>query len=314
MMLDEMVSRAAARIEAAARHRGVLGQASLHHLASGGGRWRVKLALVCADELGVAEADALAVAAACELVHQASVVHDDVQDNASLRRGQASVQARFGAAVAICVGDHLLMAAFRTLSEARSHAALTRLFADRISDMAAGQAEGFSPMLWPGMTRDRYISMVEAKAGAMIALPVEAAAILGGLDADGIGRAGRFARALGVAYQLTDDLADVVPDLARGELNGVLVEAVGSGDAETGNRLRVALAHAAETSTATSTETLPMALLQNAAGATLRWRDRRLAAAMTELSGHPLRQPLLDAALAFAPSLQASSEANRHAA
>ncbi|MBC7431319.1 MAG: polyprenyl synthetase family protein [Rubritepida sp.] len=309
-----MLRRVAALIEAATRHGGVLGQASLYHLNTGGRMWRAKLAIACAGELGVADTGALALAAACELVHQASVVHDDVQDQAPLRRGQMSVAARFGAPVAICVGDHLLMAAFRTLAEDPDGAALIRLFTSRVSDMAAGQAEGFSPTLWSKMTRARYVSLVEAKAGAMIALPVEAAAMLGGLGADDIRRAGRFACAIGVAYQITDDVADVAPDLARGELNGVLVHAVCCGDPVRGKSLRFALTRAAEKGMATEDEATLMAWLRPATEATMRWRDRLLAEAMKEMAGHPLRRILLNAATALAPSPQTPAMGSQHAA
>jgi hypothetical protein len=60
--------------------------------------WRARLAIACADELDADECGVMAVSAACELVHQASVVHDDVQDQATMRRGQLSLAARFGAA------------------------------------------------------------------------------------------------------------------------------------------------------------------------------------------------------------------------
>ena len=225
-----------------------------------------------------------------------------------------SVAARFGAPVAICVGDHLLMAAFRTVAEASDGAALIRLFTSRVSDMAAGQAEEFSPTLWSTMTRTGYVSLVEAKAGAMIALPVEAASMLGGLGAADIRRAGQFARAMGVAYQMTDDAADVAPDLARGGLNGVLVQAVCSADPVRGKNLRLALTRAAEKGIATQDEATLVASLRPAAEATIRWRDQLLAEAMTELAGHPLRRILLDAATALAPSPQTPAMGSQHAA
>lgn len=309
-----MLRRVTALIEAVARHDGVLGQASLYHLNTGGGMWRAKLAMACAGELRVGDTDALALAAACELVHQASVVHDDVQDEAPLRRGQMSVGARFGAPVAICVGDHFLMAAFRALADATDGAALTRLFARRITNMASGQAEGFSPELWQTMTPDHYLSIVEAKAGAMIALPVEAAAVLGGLGADDIRRGGRCACAMGVAYQITDDVADVAQDLARGELNAVLVQAVCSGDPLRSQNLRLALTHAAERRRATQGGMTLAASLGTAVEETLRWRDRLLAEAMTALDGHPLCDILRNAVMALAHSPQTQAEGSQHAA
>jgi len=309
-----MLHRVAALIDAATRQTGVLGEASLYHLKTGGRMWRADLAIACAGALGVGDDHAVVLAAACELVHQASVVHDDVQDHTPLRRGQASVGAVFGAPVAICVGDHLLMAAFRVLAEAPGDTALGRLFATRISDMAAGQAEGFSAALWSGLTRARYVSLVEAKAGAMIALPVEAASMLGGLGADDIRRAGRCACTIGVAYQITDDVADVAADLARGELNGVLVQAVCSGDPVQDNSLRLTLTRATEKGMSNQDVTTLMPALQRAVDVTTQWRDRLLAEAMQEMAGHPLHRILLNAAMSIAPSLQAPSSGSQHAA
>lgn len=310
IMNDMMLSRVAALIEAATRHGGVMGQASLYHLNTGGGMWRARLAIACAGELGVDECGVMAVSAACELVHQASVVHDDVQDQATMRRGQLSLAAHFGAPVAICVGDHLLMAAFRVLADSPDTAGLTRLFASRISEMAGGQAEEFSPTLWLAMTTSHYLSLVEAKAGAMVALPVEAAAMLGGLTADDIREAGRFARAMGVAYQISDDIADLSRDIASGALNGVLVQAVCCGDPLRRNSLRAFLSRAMKRAGGAP----ELASLRPDVAATLRWRDTLLVEALGRLAGHPLRHVLTSAAIALAPSIGAPARSSQHAA
>lgn len=313
-MSDVMLHRVAALIEAAIRHDGLLGEASAYHLRTGGSMWRARLALACSAKLRVADAGAFALAAACELIHQASVVHDDVQDGASIRRGEASVGARFGAPVAICVGDHLLMSAFRVLANAPDAASLAGLFASRVCDMAGGQAEEFSPTLWPTITRARYLALVEAKAGALVSLPVEGAAILGRLNADEISAARQFCRAVGVAYQLTDDIADFAADRVRGALNGVLVETICSSEPRLATSLRVALAHAAGGGSATHDATALMVSLPLAAEATLQWRDRLLAEAMQELAGHPLRGVLVNAAMALTPPRENSLKVSQDAA
>ena len=309
-----MLRRVAALIEAATRHDGFLGKASRYHLETGGSMWRAKLGLVCCGRLGVGDAGALAIAAACELIHQASIVHDDVQDQASVRRGKTSVGAQYGAPVAICVGDHLLMCAFRVLADAPDAAALARLFADRVCDMAGGQAEEFSPTLWSTMTRCRYLGLVKAKAGAMFSLPVEAAATLGGLDASEIHTAGQFARTMGAAYQLTDDIADVAADWKRGALNGVLVLAICSADPQPADSLRQDLTHVMQQGVAIHDETALLASLRPAAEAARTWRDRLLAEATQKLDAHPLRQVLLTAAAAIASPTLALPQASHHAA
>jgi len=220
------LARVASLTGEAARAPGLLGTATAWHLGGGGGAWRTRLALECADALGVARADAASLAAACELVHQASIVHDDAQDDAASRRGRASVAARFGLPAAICVGDHLLAASFAVLAERPATCGLIRLFAARVAEMAAGQAEEFAPSLWEGMTPDRYHALARGKAGAAVALPIEGASLLAGLSAPDVAAAGGVGHALGVSYQVGDDAADLCADLARGAPNGVVAHAL----------------------------------------------------------------------------------------
>jgi geranylgeranyl pyrophosphate synthase len=270
-----------------------------------------KIAIADAGELGVADTGALAHAAACALGDQASVVHNCVQDQASLMRGRMSVAAPFGTPIAIYVSNLFPMAAFRTLAEVHDDIALTLLFVSRGSDIVAGLAEGFSPSLEPTMARARYVALVETKAGAVIRLPVKAVAMLGGLGADDIRGTGRFACAAGAAYQITDDVA---PELARGELNGVLVKAICSDDPVRAGSLRMALTHAAEKGIATQDKAALSASLRPATEATVRWRDQLFAEAMKALAGHPLRRVLLNAVMALAPSTQAPAMGSQHAA
>lgn len=313
-MSEMMLPRVAVLVEAAARREGLLGEASLYHLGTGGGRWRAMLATACAAALHVTDAAAVSLAAACELVHQASLVHDDVQDQAPMRRGQASVSARFGAPVAICVGDHLLMSAFRLLADLPQCGALIRLFGARVSEMAAGQAEEFHPTLWSAMTLRRYQSLVEAKAGAMVALPTEAALLLAGHVGGTSSAALHFARAIGIAYQVTDDVADLKLDLATGALNGVLAQALCSGTLRQQASLRSQLVHATTQGLAAMEIAALAASLVPATEAILAWRDGLLCEASKELGDHPLRQILLDAAAALAPTLMPDARLCHHAA
>ena len=215
-------------MDAVTSSEGLLGTAVNHHRESGGGAWRVRLALQSSAILGIPHEDAVRLAAACELVHQASVVHDDVQDGSSLRRGRASALDRFGAPVAICLGDHLLVAAFAVIADMPRCGPLVRFFAACIGQAAAGQAAEFSPDLWQGMALSRYRAIVEGKAGAMVALPIGGALVLAGSPKGAVEAVGRAARALGVAYQASDDIEDLASNLARGTLNGLVVAALQS--------------------------------------------------------------------------------------
>lgn len=228
---------------------GVLGEAASHLLDGGGKRMRAALALEAAGALGVTRDAALAWAAACELVHQASLVHDDLQDGETSRRGRPPVHLRFGAPLAVGLGVHLLARATELASDVDapgSGARLPALLARRVAEAGVAQAREFDPALWATVSPAEYEALVRAKAGALLSLAVEGPAMLAGLP-DGRAAAAREAAChFGAAYQVADDLADLAPagapargDLARGGLNAVLVRYL---DAAPGRARRTALA------------------------------------------------------------------------
>jgi geranylgeranyl pyrophosphate synthase len=211
---------------------GVLGEAARHHLGSGGKVFRARLLLACADVLGTPTSTALPAAAACELLHNASLVHDDIQDGDPLRRGRPAVWRVFGRDVALCLGDHFIARAFALLARMPDHAAgLVALFADTVTDAVRGQlAESRAdPLHFPDP--EAYRRMAAGKSGALFALPAVAACVLAGRD--DLARPVRDVLELhGVAYQIKDDLLDVTvgkegrpagSDLAAGKTNAVLV-------------------------------------------------------------------------------------------
>lgn len=219
---DQTLAAVARVMDAATSSESLLETAMNHHRESGGGAWRARLALECSAVLGIPHENAVRLAAACELVHQASIVHDDVQDGSFLRRGRASALDQFGAPVAICLGDHLLVAAFAVIADLPRCGPLVRFFAACIGQAAAGQADEFSPGLWQRMDLSRYRAMVEGKAGAMVALPIGGALVLAGSPSGEVEAVQRAAKALSVAYQASDDVEDLAGDLVRGTLNGLV--------------------------------------------------------------------------------------------
>lgn len=225
---DQTLAAVARVMDAATSSEGLLETAVNYHRESGGVAWRVRLALERSAAFSIPHENAVRLAAACELAHQASIVHDDVQDRSSLRRSRASALDRFGAPVAICLGDHLLVAAFAIIADMPRCGPLVRFFAACIGQAVAGQADEFSPDLWQCMDLSRYRAMVEGKAGAMVALPIGGALVLAGSPKGEVEAVGRAAKALGAAYQASDDVEDIASDLARGTLNGLVVAALQS--------------------------------------------------------------------------------------
>ncbi len=195
-----------------------------NHLASGGSRIRALLALTAGRRLGLPDAARFSIAAAVELLHQASLIHDDVQDSDTLRRGQASAWSVAGVSAAICLGDSLIGAAFAELARLPAPYSehlprLNRLLAQGISVMAAGQA---LDCRWRPTSRvrfDEYEQIVRQKSGPLLGLPIALTlAVDGGTDA-AIRRILAGASSIGIAYQLADDLADKAED-HEARLNG----------------------------------------------------------------------------------------------
>jgi geranylgeranyl diphosphate synthase type II len=301
-------------MSAATRETGVLGEAAAYHMSTGGGRWRAELAVRCGEALTVIPDDCARLGAACELVHQASIVHDDVQDDSATRRNRPSVAARYGSPIAICVGDHLLSRAFSILAPLPYAQGLVGLFADRVTEMAAAQAEEFSPTLWQGMTRARYSALAAGKAGAMVALSVESGALLGGLTGADLLSVRRASRLLGTAYQACDDIEDLTADLSRGALNGVIALALEARDSIERDRLLKLLAHARQPGLDRDEADAGAKELWAHAAQLSAWARGLLAEAVGAVDGHPLAPVLIAAARDLGAGMPVTAEATKHAA
>ena len=126
-------------------HSGSACTAALEHLSSPGKQVRARLALHSARSLGLDLRSAVAIAAASELIHNASLVHDDIQYGSDLRRGISTLWARHGRDVAICAGDLMISAAYAALAQvggphvpqavARMHARISQVIHGQVSDL-----------------------------------------------------------------------------------------------------------------------------------------------------------------------------------
>jgi geranylgeranyl diphosphate synthase, type I len=183
---------------------GQLGQAAAYLLERPGKRIRARLALDLGDSLQILPEHAIALAAAIELLHNASLVLDDLQDRDEMRRGQASVWRAFGRSQAINLGTFLIGQSFALAARLPG---ASRLFASALREATAGQsAETDFHHATPALPA--YERMAEAKTGALFALAARTAAVLARLPEDLAGKAGQSFARLGAAYQVQDDLAD----------------------------------------------------------------------------------------------------------
>lgn len=222
LFLDDgdLLERVESRMRELAGNRATdFGTRMVHeHLETGGKRIRASLALSACQALGGRADYAVDWAAAVELLHNASLVHDDIQDGDQTRRGKAALWARYGSAQAINAGDLLLMLPFRALGRypAKQQADLVQILAEYGERTARGQIEEHALTASAGSGWGAYFSAVSGKTGTLFALPVRGAAELAGVPADYASDLARTFATIGVLYQLQDDLLDLFDAKGRG--------------------------------------------------------------------------------------------------
>ncbi len=198
-------------------------------LASGGKRLRALLPPAIVAAAGGPVRAAVELGACVELVHNGTLVHDDVQDNDRLRRGQPTLWAVHGMPQAINAGDALLLAPIalllRTPEMADGHRiAIAGLLAEALVETVRGQVADIALRDDPAITVEQLTEVHLAKTGPLFGVCLEGAAILLGGGAHQRAAAQSTARALGVAFQVRDDLLDIVGTKGRGDAGADLRE------------------------------------------------------------------------------------------
>jgi heptaprenyl diphosphate synthase len=190
-------------------------QAARHLLAAGGKRFRPMLALLCARLGEPSDPRVIPCAVALELTHVATLYHDDVIDEATLRRGAPSANARFDNTVAVLAGDYLFARASGIAAELGPY--VSRMLADTIAEVCEGQIMECEGAGSDRQSLERYLVVVERKTAALLATSCHLGAWLAGAPEAAVRAVTAFGRAFGVAFQLSDDVLDVT---AREEESG----------------------------------------------------------------------------------------------
>ena len=212
--LESYLDRLEARLEeSVGSHAGLVAEVGAETLAAGGKRLRPALVFLAAPPLERADDRVIAAGVAVELVHMASLVHDDMLDGAALRRGRPTAWALYGAGAAKAAGDYLFARAFAELARAGDPGAVAVL-ADAALALARGEALQRRQAFRPDTTVEDYLRRCSLKTGKLF----EAACVLGG----GCPGLGAFGLALGVAFQIADDILDCTGDFdTTGKAPGV---------------------------------------------------------------------------------------------
>ncbi|MGW4094955.1 polyprenyl synthetase family protein [Nocardia sp. NPDC004750] len=176
---------------------------------------RAALLIAAANAFGGAGVSALRAAVAIELVHNFSLVHDDIIDGDSTRRGRPSAWAVWGVNEAVLLGNALHALAIRELAAAlpiSAAAAATERLETAVLQMCAGQHQDCAFETHPGIHIDDYIQMARGKTGALIGCACAVGALCAGADAHMVSVMDSFGRDLGLAFQFTDDVIGIWGD------------------------------------------------------------------------------------------------------
>lgn len=192
------------------------------HLGAGGQRTRAQISLTCGARLGLRKTDSIALAASVELLHNASLIQDDLQDKACLRRGSPTVWSKYGANCAIGLTDLTIAAAFRalaTVSRPNTIAGLIEHLYRAISVTLRGQTDDLDGVV---DSLADALSVARRKSGPLFALALELPLFLAGRHTF-LPQASEAAECFGLGYQIYDDIIDLDEDRASKSQSNIVI-------------------------------------------------------------------------------------------
>ncbi len=231
----------------------LIDQISGYIIGAGGKRIRPRLVLLFTQALGFEGPERYELAAIVEFIHTATLLHDDVVDESSLRRGRATANAIFGNAASVLVGDFLYSRAFQMMVTVNRMRVLDVL-ADATNVIAEGEVLQLMNMHDPDLAVDEYLRVIRYKTAKLFEASARLGAVLGGAGPALEESCAGYGRSLGTAFQLVDDLLDyegssdelgknVGDDLREGKPTLPLLIAMARGTAPERELIREAIRH-----------------------------------------------------------------------
>lgn len=205
--------------ESLTHHDGLLGTVLSHIRQRGGKRMRPILILLTAKNFGLVSQVTQNAAVGLELLHTASLVHDDVVDESSERRGQASVNATYDNKVAVLVGDYILSTALLRVS-LTDHQKIVQLLAELGRTLAAGEILQLSNIQNQDFSEDVYYQIINNKTAALFEACAKIGAISAGASEEAVAAAAKFGQNIGMIFQIRDDIFDYYDSNVIGKPTG----------------------------------------------------------------------------------------------
>lgn len=184
--------------------------AARHLVLAGGKRVRPRLAMLVAEAAGLDADTARIIGTAAELVHSATLLHDDVIDRSDQRRGQITVNAKYGAGSAILTGDFLLAQALSQLLDAELYLA-TREMSKAVRELAEAEILQLQQAFDAKTSFEQTRRVATGKTGALFSWCARGVAVSAGLPRGKVDTASEVGRSIGYAFQIADDLLDFIP-------------------------------------------------------------------------------------------------------
>ncbi len=176
-------------------------------ISAGGKRIRPVLVLLIANAYSYRGTDHHQLAAVVEFIHTATLLHDDVVDESSLRRGRKTANALFGNAASVLVGDFLYSRAFQMMVSV-GDIRIMQILADATNVIAEGEVMQLLNMHDPDVSEERYTQVIRSKTAKLFEAAAQLGALIAGASNEEIEAAAEYGRSLGTAFQLIDDVLD----------------------------------------------------------------------------------------------------------
>ncbi|HEU4853173.1 MAG TPA: octaprenyl diphosphate synthase [Telluria sp.] len=192
----------------------LVNQIAEYIISAGGKRIRPVLVLLVANAYGYKGKAHHELAAVVEFIHTATLLHDDVVDESSMRRGRQTANALFGNAASVLVGDFLYSRAFQMMV-ALDNMRVMRILSDATNVIAEGEVLQLLNMHDPDVTQESYLKVIRSKTAKLFEAAAELGALISGATDAQIEAAGEYGRSLGTAFQLIDDVLDYAGDASE---------------------------------------------------------------------------------------------------
>ncbi len=279
-------------------------QVAEYIVTGGGKRLRPALLLLTAGATGYRGSDHHVLAAVIEMIHTATLLHDDVVDESSLRRGHATANAEFGNAASVLVGDFLYSRAFQMMV-GQGRMRVLQILSDATNVIAEGEVLQLMNSGNIDLTEQSYLQVIQRKTAKLFEAAARLGAVLGEADTEREDALARYGMHLGTAFQLVDDILDysgtaesigknLGDDLAEGKMTLPLIRAMTTGNADDAALIRHAITEGGITDFA------PVVAALTRTGALAYARDcaegevRRASACLAGLPDSAFRQNLLE--------------------